>query len=70
MFNFIKNISPLELVIIGLIVVALFGTTIAKVLGRKGGEAFKEVKKIKKSFTEALDNDDTTSQKTIKTQNQ
>lgn len=67
MFNFIKNISPLELVIIGLVVVAFFGTTIAKVLGRKSGEAFKEVKKIKKSFTEALDDDDTTSQKTIKT---
>lgn len=67
MFSFIKNISPLELVIIGLIVVALFGATIAKVLGRKGGEVFKEVKKIKKSFTEALDDDDTTSQKTIKT---
>lgn len=58
MFNFIKNISPLELVIIGLILVALFGTAIATTLARKGGEAFREIKKLKKNFTEATEDKD------------
>lgn len=59
MLNFIKNISPLEWVIIGLIVVALFGATIATTLARKSGQAFGEVKKLKKNFTEALEDSDT-----------
>lgn len=57
--NFVKNISPLEWVIIGLIIIALFGATIATTLARKSGEAFREVKKLKKNFTEALEDSDT-----------
>mgnify|MGYP001579349939 CR=1 FL=1 len=57
MFNFIKNISPLELGAIGLILVALFGVKFVTNLGRTGGETFREIKKIKKTFKEAVEDD-------------
>lgn len=57
MFNFIKNISPLELGAIALILVALFGAKAVTNLGRMGGETFREIKKIKKTFTEAVEDD-------------
>lgn len=68
MFNFVKNISPIELAIIGLILVLLFGAKLMTILGKRGGETFREVKKIKKAFTEAIDDDDnnTSSLKTTK----
>lgn len=66
MFPFIKNISPLELVIIGLILVALFGATISTTLGKKIGEAFREIKKLKSNFTEAIE--DTANDKLTKKQ--
>lgn len=68
MFNFIKNISPLELAIIGLILILLFGAKLATSLGRRGGETFREIKKIKRAFTEAVDDDNnnTSSLKTTK----
>lgn len=58
MFNFIKNISPTEIIIIVLILVVLFGgKAIAGRLARTSGETIKEVKKIKKEFTEAIEDD-------------
>lgn len=57
MFDFIKNISPLEVGAIGLILIALFGAKIVTNLGRTGGETFREIKKIKKTFTEAIEDD-------------
>lgn len=61
MFNFVKNISPTELIIIALILIVLFGTKIVTRLGRTGGETLKAVKNIKKSFTEAIEDDDKSS---------
>ena len=58
MFNFLKNISPTEIIIIGLIVVVLFGGKFATKLGKLGGESFKEIKNIKKNFNEAVDDDE------------
>lgn len=58
MLNFIKNISPTETIIIALILIVLFGSRIAIKLGKTGGETLKEVKKIKKSFTEAIEDDE------------
>lgn len=55
MFNFIKNIGTTEWIIIGLIVVVFFGGKIAMKLGKAGGETFREIKKIKKNFTEAIE---------------
>lgn len=58
MLNFLKNIGPIELGAIGLILVALFGAKVVTNLGRTGGQTFKEIKKIKKTFTEAIEDDD------------
>jgi len=52
--NVIKNISPTELLIIALILVVVFGSKIVTGLGRTGGETLREIKKIKKNFTQAL----------------
>lgn len=57
MLDFIKNISPTELVLIVLILIILFGSKTIAGLGRTGGESVKEIKKIKKEFTEALTED-------------
>ena len=58
MFNFIKNIGPTELLIIALIVVVFFGSKIATRLGKTSGETLREIRKIKKNFTEALEDED------------
>lgn len=55
MFNFIKNIGTTEWIVIGLLIVIFFGGKIATRLGRASGETFREIKKIKKNFTEAVE---------------
>lgn len=55
MLNFFKNLGPTEIAIIALILIVFFGAKIVTRLGRVGGETLKEVKKIKKSFTEAVE---------------
>lgn len=55
MFDFIKNISPAELILIVLILVVLFGARAIVKLGKTSGETVKEVKKIKREFTKTLD---------------
>ena len=57
MFNFIKNLSPIEIGIIVLILVVLFGAKAITGLARTGGKSFKEIKKVKQTFTEAIDDD-------------
>lgn len=56
--DFLKNISPVEILILALIIIALFGSKIALKLGRTSGQAVKEVKKVKKEFTDALKDDE------------
>ncbi len=58
MFGFLKNIGPTELIIVALIVVIFFGAKIAAKLGKAGGETFREIKNVKKSFTEAVGDDE------------
>jgi TatA/E family protein of Tat protein translocase len=58
MFNFIKNIGTTEMILIAVILVLVFGPKLVKSLGRTSGETFKEVKKIKKEFTEAVKDGD------------
>jgi Sec-independent protein translocase protein TatA len=61
MLDFLKNISPKELVallVVILIVVLFFGGKTVTSLGRASGETFREIKKIKKNFTEALEDDE------------
>lgn len=65
MFDFIKNISATELIIIVLILVVLFGgKAIAKGIAKKSGETVKEAKKIKKEFTDAVEGDNDKPDKT------
>lgn len=57
MFNFFKNLSPKELIVLVVIIVTfviLFGSRTVTKLGKSSGETFKEIKKIKKNFTEAI----------------
>ena len=54
MFDFIKNISSTELIILVLILVVLFGGKIVTNLAKTSGESVKEMKKIKKEFTETI----------------
>ena len=56
MFDFIRNISPAELIIIAVILVIFFGSKKIASLGKTGGETVKEIKKIKKEITEPLEN--------------
>lgn len=58
MFDFIKNISSTELIIIAVILVLLFGGKALISLGKTSGETVKELKKIKKEFTDAVNGDD------------
>ena len=57
MLNFIKNIGPTEWIIIALVVVIFFGGAIARRLGKASGETVKELKSVKKTFTEAVNDE-------------
>lgn len=56
--NFIKNISPTEMIIIGAILVMVIGRKAVISLGKTGGETLKEIMKIKKSFTDSVEDDE------------
>ena len=55
MLNFIKNIGPIEIIVLVTILFLLFGRKIFIALGRTSGETLKEIKNIKKSFTEGIE---------------
>lgn len=58
MFSFLKNISPFEWGIIALILLFIFGRKTFISIGKTSGESLKELKKIKKNFTEAVSDDE------------
>jgi len=57
MLDFIKNISSTELLIIGAVLLIFFGSRVVTNMAKGAGETLKEVKKIKRSFNEALEDD-------------
>jgi len=63
MLNFIKNIGPVEWLVILLILVILFGRKIVAGFGRASGETVKEIKNVKKSFLDAVESDEDTPHK-------
>ena len=63
MLDFIKNIGPVEWLVILLILVILFGRKIVSGMGRATGETYKEVKNIKKTFTDAVEGEDESDKK-------
>ena len=56
--DFVKNISPVELGIVVFILVFIFGSKRIAALGKTGGETVKELKNIKKEFTDAIGMDE------------
>ena len=60
MFNFIKNLGFPELIIIGVVLILIFGGRKIKELSRGLGESSKELKKVKKEYDGALSDTDTT----------
>jgi len=58
MFGFLKNIGPTELIIIGVVLLLFFGSKIVTGLARTSGATLKEVKNIKKTFKDAVEEDD------------
>ncbi len=66
MLDFIKNIGPTEILVIALILIVLFGSRIVTRLARTGGETVKEIKKVKKTFNEALEDEEVESPKSKK----
>lgn len=55
MFEFVKNIGPTELIVLGLIVMLLFGRKVLVGIAHSAGETLKELKKIKSGFTEVIE---------------
>lgn len=58
MFDFLKNIGPTEIIVIAVILVLIFGAKAITGIARTGGQTVKEIKKIKKEFTNAIHEDD------------
>lgn len=58
MFGFLKNLGPTEIIILSLIFVVLFGAKAFKSIAKTAGESFREMKNIKKNFSEAVDDGD------------
>lgn len=57
MLSILKNIGPSELIIIGLVLVVLFGGSRIKDLARGLGESSKELKKVKKEIEDTATED-------------
>ena len=54
MFGFLQNISSTEITLIILLLVIIFGGKSVMDAAKKGGEAFKEIKKIEKNIMDSL----------------
>ena len=54
MLNFLRNLGPTELIIIGVILIVFFGSKKIASLGKTAGETTKEFKKVKKEFSDAV----------------
>lgn len=57
MLNFIRNISPTEWLIIALILIVFFGSKLIIRLGKASGETLKQIKNVKKSFSDAVEDE-------------
>jgi len=57
MLNFIKNIGPTEIIIIALVLILFFGSKVVTGLAKTSGQTLKEIKKAKKTFTEAVEDE-------------
>ncbi|KKR87638.1 MAG: Sec-independent protein translocase protein TatA [Candidatus Woesebacteria bacterium GW2011_GWB1_41_10] len=60
MLEFIRNLGPGELIIIGVILIVFFGAKKIAQLGKTAGETTKEIKKVKKELEETREEVDNT----------
>lgn len=58
MLNFINNIGPSEIIILLIVVFVLFGAKAMTRFARTSGETVKEMKKVKQTFTQALEDEE------------
>ncbi len=58
MIEFLKNISPIEWLVVLLVLVILFGRGIVARIGKASGETVHEIKNVKKSFTDAVEGEE------------
>lgn len=58
MLDYIKNIGPTEIIVLAVILILIFGAKALTGLARTGGQTVKEIKKMKKEFTSAANEDD------------
>lgn len=58
MINFFKNMSPIEVTILLLIIFVVFGRKVFVSLGKTSGETYKEMKNIKKNLTDAFEDNE------------
>ena len=58
--NFFKNLSTTEWIVILVIIFIFFGSKVLARLGKTGGETFREIKKVKNNFMDAVKDDDET----------
>lgn len=58
MLDFLKNIGPTEIIVIVVILVLIFGAKAITGIARTSGQTVKEIKKVKKEFTDAANEDD------------
>jgi len=54
MFSFLNNIGPTELIILVIILVVFFGGKAITSLAKTSGETVKEIKKIKREFSNVV----------------
>lgn len=54
MSNFLGNLGPTELIIIGVILIVFFGSKKIAELGKTAGETTREFKKIKEEYGDAV----------------
>jgi len=57
MFGFLNNIGPTEWIVVALLFILFFGSKIVAKLGKTSGETLKEIRNIKKTFTDAIEDD-------------
>lgn len=55
MFDFLRNLGPTELIVLGVILVVFFGSKKIVELGKTAGETAKELKKAKKELVQTVD---------------
>jgi len=54
MLNFLRNIGPTELIILGIILIVFFGSKKVAQLGKTAGETTKGLKKVKEEISDAI----------------